>query len=210
VFNSHVLREVLEDPTQQDFGQHVIPSAIGKRRLYAFYFDGYWRDIGTVRSFYQANLDLTAPVPPFDFFDEQMPMYSRPRQLPPSKLNDCRVGHCIIADGALLDGCELRDSVIGLRSVINAGTRVERSVLLGADYYDPPPGPDVPPHAVPLGLGRGCVIRNAIIDKNARLGDGVTITNERGVDHFDGDNYHIREGIVVVPRSAVIPAGTTI
>ena len=210
VFNSSVLREVLEDPAQQDFGQHVIPGAVGRRRLYGFYFDGYWRDIGTVRSFYEANLDLVADVPPFNFFDETAPMYTRARQLCPAKLNDCRLDHCLLADGAVLDNCEARRSVIGVRSTIRAGTRLDEAVLLGADFYEHGDEGTGPRHEIPLGIGAGCVIRRAIIDKNVRLGDGVTITNERGVEHEDGDGYYVRDGIVIVPRSAAIPSGTVI
>jgi glucose-1-phosphate adenylyltransferase len=210
VFSSHVLAEVLADPKNQDFGRDIIPDAVEGRRLYGFYFDGYWRDIGTVRNFYEANLDLTAPVPPFNFFDETAPMYTRWRQLPPTKLHDCQVRDAIVADGAVLDNCNVRRSVIGVRSVVRKGTQVEESVLLGADYYEDEVRRTERGRQVPLGVGANCVIRRAIIDKNARIGDGVRIVNERGVEHEDGDGYCVREGIVAIPRSAVIPSGTVI
>jgi glucose-1-phosphate adenylyltransferase len=213
VFRQDVLRELLEGSDAEDFGRQIIPAAIERLRVYAFPFDGYWEDIGTVRAFYEANLALTLPDPPFDFYDPRRPIYTRPRFLPPSRADGCDLERTVLAEGCLLQDSDLRESVIGLRSVIGPDARVTRTVMMGADFYETPERkaenrrlgrPDV-------GIGRGCIIEGVIIDKNARIGEGVTIRpHSPGEEMLETENYIIRDGVVVIPKNAVIPDGTII
>lgn len=210
VFRIETLVEMLVHSDATDFGSQVIPEAVRSRRTFAYRFDGYWEDIGTIPSFYEANLALTAERPPFDLFDEDWELFTHPRHLPPSKLMDANLKRTIVADGCRVIGVEATDSIIGLRSVVRSGTIIERSIIMGFDYF---------PHSerarrlhkdIAPGIGRDCVIRNAIIDKNVCIGDGVKIINRDGHDNFDGPYYSIRDGIVVVEKSAVILPGTVI
>jgi glucose-1-phosphate adenylyltransferase len=213
VFRQDVLRELLEGSDAEDFGRQIIPAAIERLRVYAFLFDDYWEDIGTVRAFYEANLALTLPDPPFDFYDPRRPIYTRPRFLPPSRADGCDLERTVLAEGCLLQDSDLRESVIGLRSVIGPDARVTRTVMMGADFYETPERkaenrrlgrPDV-------GIGRGCIIEGVIIDKNARIGEGVTIRpHSPGEEMLETENYIIRDGVVVIPKNAVIPDGTII
>ena len=208
VFNRQVLIDVLEN-SYEDFGKHIIPASLQKYRVFAYIFQGYWEDIGTVRAFFEANLALTDTVPTYNFFDHRNPIYTHPRFLPASKINGAQVRRAIIADGCIISQANIERAVIGIRSVIENGSTIRNSVLMGADFYqddDPHPLPDRPP----LGIGRDCVIEGAIIDKNVRIGDGVVITPEGKPADVDGENYHIRDGVIVVPKGAVIPAGTSI
>ncbi len=144
---------------------------------------------------------------PFRFWDPKYPIYTHLRHLPGSRLTDCTVRSSIVVDGCYIDRCTIDDSIVGLRSHIRSGTRVARSVLLGADYYeegDPPPG------LPKLGVGRDVVLDRVILDKNARIGNGARLVNDRGVEHADGEGYYIRGGIIVVPKGATIPPGTTV
>ncbi|MBV9009731.1 MAG: glucose-1-phosphate adenylyltransferase [Verrucomicrobia bacterium] len=202
VFNRQVLVDCLENDLD-DFGKHIIPAAIEKRNVSAFIFDGYWEDIGTIRAFYEANLDLTDIVPAYSFFDASAPVYTHPRFLPGSKINGAALRQSIVSDGCIISDAHLDRSVVGVRSIINSGATIRNSVVMGADYYetDPPRG------EIPIGIGRNCVIDRAIIDKNARIADGVVITPEGKPENFDAENYYIRDGIVVIPKDATIPAG---
>ena len=212
-FRKDALREALEGTGAEDFGREVIPTAIDTRRVYAFRFDGYWEDIGTIRSFYDANLALTLPDPPFDFYDVRDPTYTRPRFLPPSQVDGCCLERTVLAEGCRLHQADIRESVVGLRSVIGPDVRVARTVMMGADFYETPEArvenrrlarPDV-------GIGRGSSVGGAIIDKNARIGEGVTIRAcASGAYTLETDNYVISDGIVVIPKNAVIPDGTII
>jgi len=213
VFRQDVLRELLEGSEAEDFGRQIIPAAIERLRVYAFPFDGYWEDIGTVRAFYEANLALTLPDPPFDFYDPRRPIYTRPRFLPSSRADGCDLERTVLAEGCLLQDSDVRESVIGLRSVIGPDARVTRTVMMGADFYETPERkaenrrlgrPDV-------GIGRGCVVEGVIIDKNARIGEGVTIRpHPPDEEMLETENYIIRDGVVVIPKNAVIPDGTII
>ena len=208
VFNRQTLIDAL-DNSYDDFGKHIIPASLKKYKVFAYIFQGYWEDIGTVRAFFEANLALTDTVPAYNFFDHLNPIYTRPLILPASKINRTQVHSAIIADGCIITDANIERAVIGIRSVIETGSTIRNSVLMGADFYqdeDPQPKPDLPP----LGIGRHCVIEEAIIDKNVRIGDGVVITPEGKPRNVDGENYYIRDGVVVVPRGAVIPAGTSI
>jgi glucose-1-phosphate adenylyltransferase len=208
-----VLQRVLTSTDTEDFGKEVIPAAIDNARVYAYEFEGYWEDIGTVRAFYEANLALARPNPPFDFYDSEHPIYTHPRFLPPTVTDGCDLVKAVVADGCLIHGSDIREAVIGLRSVIGPEVRIIRSVVMGADFYETAERkaenrtlgrPDV-------GIGRGSSIEGAIIDKNARIGEGVTIrSHDPEGEMVETENYVIREGIVVIPKNAVIPDGSVI
>jgi len=212
-FRKDWLHRLLLESDDEDFGKQIIPRAIETLRVYGYPFTGYWRDIGTIRSFYDANLDLTLPEPPFDFYDGNNPIYSRPRFLPPSYYVDCRLDQSVLAEGCRVGHAVVSHSVVGLRSIIGPETRISRSVMLGADFYENDKRrrentrigrPDV-------GIGRGSVIEGAIIDKNARIGENVTIrARDSQEEMIETEDYVIRDGLVVIPKNAVIPPGTVI
>ena len=206
VFNREVLVRALENQDLVDFGKHIIPHAIERQHVSAFIFNGYWEDIGTIRAFYEANLDLTDLLPQYSFFEASAPIYTHPRFLPGSKINGATLRQAIIADGCIISDAHLERSVIGVRSIIQTGATIRNSIVMGADFYETDPSTTargIPP----IGIGRNCVIDRAIIDKNARIADGVVITPEGKPADLDAGNYFIRDGIVVVPKNAVIPAG---
>lgn len=178
-------------------------------------FGGYWEDIGTIEAFYEANLELTKqPQPPFSFYDEKAPIYTRPRYLPPSKLLDCQVTESIIGEGCILKNCRIQHSVLGVRSRVEAGCTIDNSLLMGADFYQPfaEDNSNCENGNVPLGIGTNTTIRRAIIDKNARIGCNVQIINKDRVEEADCEDqgFYIRSGIVVVLKNAVIADGTII
>ena len=203
VFSREVLLELLQTTTVTDFGREIIPAALTTHRVRAYLHDGYWADVGTVGSFYQANIMLTQPHAPFKFYDPRQPTYTHERFLAPSHMRACTVRESIVAEGCFLDECSIERSVIGIRTNVSRGTRITRSVLLGADMYES----DAPG---PLGIGRDVVLDRVIIDKNASIGDGARLLNEAGVPHADGDGYYIREGIIIVPKGGRIPPGTVV
>ena len=203
VFSRDVLFDILKRPGL-DFGKEMIPGALGSHHVHAHLYRGYWADVGTIQAFYDANIQLTGPGASFSFFDPQRPIYTHPRFLPSTRMYDCRIDRVIIAEGCYLDTCEVRDSVVGIRASIGAGSVVTRSVLLGADYY---PEEDAGSDGVPLGIGRDVVLDRAIVDKNARIADGVRLVNDANVRHADRDGWFIRDGIIVVSKGAVVRAG---
>jgi glucose-1-phosphate adenylyltransferase len=205
VFRYYVLKDLLSG-NEADFGREVIPKAIERYKSFGFVFKDYWRDIGTIRSFYEANIDLTRQNPRFNFIDPGGRIFTRPRFLPPSKFVSCQLRNVIIADGCTIKGAHIENSVVGLRSLIQKGTQIRRSVLMGNDYYDA----GRPHTEYPLQIGENCRIENCIIDKNVHIGNRVTITNTKKIKEEDGPFYHIREGIVVIPKNVVIPDGTRI
>lgn len=207
VFNREVLIKALENDFT-DFGKHIIPAAISTSRVFSYIFEGYWEDIGTIRSFYEANLALTDVVPQFSFFEVGYPIYTHPRFLPASKINAATVKHSIISDGCIVSDAHIERSVVGVRSVINQGATVRNSIVMGADYYDNERRrtDGIPP----LGIGRNTVVERAIIDKNARIGEGVVVTPEGKPDNFDGEGFYIRDGIIVVPKDTVLKDGAWI
>lgn len=214
LFNIEVLIKLLEEhPEFDDFGGEVIPYAIHYHHVYSYDFDGYWEDIGTIRSFYETNLALTDPNPPFNFFDPEFPIYSHPRFLPGSTIERSVLENVLLAEGCCIRNAEIRRSVIGLRSRIRNGARIENTVLMGADYYEKVGCEDYDETmlgTVPIGIGPGCEISGAIIDKNARIGRGVIIRPfPRGTD-LDGDGWVVRDGIVVIPKDGIIKPGTYI
>jgi len=203
VFNRRVLIESLENQLV-DFGKHIIPASIKDRHVSAFIFKGYWEDIGTIRAFYKANLDLTDLVPEYSFFEPDSPIYTHPRFLPGSKINGATLRQAIISDGCIISDAYLERTVVGIRSVIQSGATIRNSIVMGADYFELGQTDSSQPS---MGIGKNCVIDRAIIDKNARIGDGVVITPGGKSANLDADNYFIRDGIVVIPKNAIIPAG---
>jgi len=214
VFRKEVLRQLLLDEMREavDFGREIIPETLSRYNVQAHLFDGYWEDIGTIGAFYRANIEMTLPLPPFNFFDSEAPMYTRPRYLPGSKLLDCHIQSSIITEGCIINGATIRDSVIGIRSRIEHGSRLDGVLTMGADFYQTIEElqADVNQGFPRIGIGANCFIRRAIIDKNARIGTGVQIRNDAGAQEMDGDGFFIRDGIVIVPKSGVIPDGTVI
>src|SRR5262245_14893575 len=192
VFSREVLLEMLERESGLDFGRELIPGALPKYKVKPYLYRGYWADVGTIESFYDANVMLGRAAAPFRFWDPVRPIYTHLRHLPGSRMTDCHIATSVVADGCYLDRCEITNSVIGIRSHINSGSVINDSVLLGADYYEDGNGPSGAPR---LGLGRDAVLRRVIVDKNARIGAGARLTNEKNVQEADGDNYYIRGGI---------------
>jgi len=213
VFAAKSLVETLREESGSDFGTDIIPAAIKKGlRVYAYPFEGYWEDIGTMRSFYEVNLALAGPNPPFDFFAPEWPIYTRPRFLSGSRVIDSSIRRVVLAPGCRLDSAMVADSVVGLRSIIKRGAHLRKVVMMGADYYETMAQieenrrlglPD-------MGVGEGSVIENAILDKNVRIGHNVVIRGRRDSEDLETENYVIKDGLVIVPKGVVIPDGTVI
>ncbi|MBC6421229.1 MAG: glucose-1-phosphate adenylyltransferase [Hormoscilla sp. SP5CHS1] len=216
IFSKEVMNKLLKDnPDQTDFGKEIIPGAAKDYNIQAYLFKDYWEDIGTIQAFYEANLALTRqPQPPFSFYDENAPIYTRSRFLPPSKILDCQVTESIIAEGCILKKCRVQHSVLGVRSRVEASCLIEDSLVMGADYYEPfvESQSSSDKDGIPVGIGADTTIRRAIIDKNARIGRQVQIINKDWVDEADReqDGFYIKNGIVVVLKNAVIPDGKII
>ena len=212
VFRMDVLTKLLEETTGDDFGHNIIPAAISSTRVYAYPFEGYWEDIGTIAAFYEANLALTRPNPPFDFYDPRHPIYTHPRFLPASRIDGCRLERTVVTEGCRLYNADLEECIIGLRSVVLPGAQLRQVVMMGADYYEDEAQKAEnrrlgKPH---VGIGHDCRIERAIIDKNARIGRGSIIRSHQGEPNRDEENYSIRDGIVVIPKNALLPDGTII
>jgi len=205
VFSREVLFESLQQPGV-DFGKELIPRALSTYTVHPYIYRGYWADVGTIQSFYQANMQLAQRSTPFNFFHPRFPIYTHPRFLPGTRIHDARIDNSIVTEGCFLDHCAISDSVVGIRTHVAAVAQVSRSVLLGADSYDEEESAD----ALPLGVGLGVVLDRVIVDKNARIGEGARLVNAAGLDHADGDGYYIRNGIVIVPKGAVVKPGTTV
>jgi glucose-1-phosphate adenylyltransferase len=212
VFNRQALAEAI-DNTMTDFGKEVIPSLLGKKKLFAHIFEGYWEDIGTVHAFFEANLALAQPLPPFDFFDATAPIYTQDRYLPAAKLNKCVIDHVVIGDGSILTDSSLKHCVLGVRCFIGEGSVLEDTIVMGADYYETPEqlAENVSRGRPRLGIGKGCKITHAIIDKNARIGDGCVISAIGKPDGIYADGaIVVRDGVLVVPKGVTLPAGTVV
>ncbi|HEY2329812.1 MAG TPA: sugar phosphate nucleotidyltransferase, partial [Verrucomicrobiae bacterium] len=211
VFNRKVIAELLDNPLS-DFGKHIIPHAINTHRVFSYVYQGYWEDIGTIRNFFEANLDLVKELPRFNFFDMSAPIFSRPRYLPGSKINGAQIDHAVISDGCIINRARIANSIVGLRTIIGDGTELDRVVILGSDYYESQES--VERHEKEgqprLGIGAHCKIENAIIDKNARIGNSVTISPAGKPENVDHERYFVRDGIIIIPKDAVIPHGTVI
>ncbi len=206
-FTTEVLEDLLDDGASTDFGREVIPRAIEEHAVYAFPYDGYWEDIGTIPAFHRANLDLVETVPPLNLYDAERPIYTHARFLPGTKIQHCDIEQAILAEGAILEGSRVRRSIIGIRAVLRKNCELENTIFMGAGIYEPA---DETEGRVPIGVGENCVIRNAICDLDTRIGDGAQLINEKGVEEYDAENYAIRGGIIVVPKGATIEPGTVI
>jgi glucose-1-phosphate adenylyltransferase len=206
VFRTEVLVDLLESNDGDDFGLDLIPRAVEESDVYGYVHRGYWRDIGTIGAFHRASLELTHQLPSLNLYDTDRPIYTRPRFLPPVKVTDCRIYESLLSDGAILSGSEITRSIIGIRSVVRPGSVVERSVVMGNRFYEE----EDPAGGIGLGVGSNCVVRDAIIDTDVRIGDGSRLTNSEGVWEADGDGWFIRDGVIVVPRKETIPPGTVV
>jgi glucose-1-phosphate adenylyltransferase len=209
VFETQVLMDALKDESMIDFGKDLLPASLSKYKTVAHLFDGYWEDIGTIKSFFEANIQLGSANPPFDFFGgESEKIFTKQRFLTASRFLGAHIGESIISDGCYIgEGAEIIKSVIGIRSRIGASTHVEEAIVMGADSRERRGGllsSDC------TGVGENVVIKRAILDKNVHIGKGTKIINSGNVDHADGENYYIRDGIVVIPKNTVIPPGSVI
>lgn len=207
VFRCPVLGETLRGTKATDFGRDVIPGALHSHRVHAFAHAGYWRDIGTIPAFHEANLDLTLPLPPLNLYSRERPIYTHARFLPGTKINQCQVERSILCEGSIISESRIVQSIVGIRAIVRAGTELERTVVMGLRSYETAGGVGEGP---PLGIGRDCHLRNAIVDLDARVGDGCRLINLAGVQEADTEHYAIRGGIIVVPRGARVPPGTEV
>lgn len=212
VFRTAVLRELLDTMEGDDFGKNIIPAALNTHKVAGYEFNGYWEDIGTIRRFYEVNLDMAKPDSPFDFYDRERPIYTRPRFLPGSEIHGATLHNVLTGDGCRLEDATIRNSVVGVRSMVEGSVTMNRVVMLGADYYETTADKETNrklgrPN---VGIANGCVIEDAIIDKNARIGRGVIIRSMPERKDEDHDNWVVREGLVIVPKGATIPDGTVI
>lgn len=212
LFNWETLNELLENTTFGDFGREVIPFAIAKKKVFGYFFDGYWADIGTIRSFFEAHLDLTQPLPKFNLYDEQKPIFTHARFLPGSKILSSEVHNSILCEGSIINRSWINHSIIGIRSRIGDNSVIDHSVIMGADFFESKEelAQNEEKGLPNIGIGYNCEIRNAIIDKNARIGNGVRLINAQGVKEEEHDDYVIQDGIIVIPKNSVIPRGTVI
>lgn len=213
IFNKDVLFELLTNNKKADFGREIIPDAIGNKKTYAFIYNGYWKDIGSIKSFYEENMAFTSQIPPLNLYDENWQFYTRPRHLPLSKILNSRIENSNIAEGAIIEESKITRSIIGLRSRISSGAVIEESIIMGNDYYE---NLELIQQIqregrMPLlGIGKGCWIKKAIVDKNVRIGDNVQIINEKNIIDFEGKYCVFRNGIIIIPKNTVIPSGTVI
>lgn len=215
VFNYAKLVDLLKtDNSWVDFGREIIPAAIEKYAVQAHLFNDYWEDIGTIRAFYEANLDLASPLPKFNFFDTSAPIYTRSRYLPPSKLRDCDIDNSMVSEGCILNGVRVRKSIVGLRSRIDEGVEIEDSIVMGSDFFESLSeiGWNMKNNRPHIGIGERTKIRRAIIDKNVRIGKNVQLLNNDNVQNYDSPDrtYFIRDGIIIIPKNATIADGTVI
>lgn len=211
VFNRDVLLKLLENASA-DFGKHIIPGAIHSHRVFSYIFQGYWEDIGTIRSFFEANLNLTTELPRFNFFDMSAPIFTRPRFLPGSKINGAQIDHAVISDGCILNHCRISNSLIGIRCLVDRDSSLHRTILLGSDYFESAESIQINESSgrPRIGIGTNTTIENAIIDKNARIGNNCVISPAGKPENMDDPRFYIRDGIVIVPKNGIIPHNTVI
>src|SRR5438874_9104921 len=211
VFNRDILIKLL-DNSYTDFGKHIIPSAIQTHRVFSYVFQGYWEDIGTIRSFFDANLEMSSELPRFNFFDMSAPIFTRPRFLPASKINGAEIDHAVVSDGCIINRATITQSIVGIRSVLNDGCRLNRTIMLGCDYYESLESIQRLESAGQprIGVGHSTRIENAIIDKNARIGNNCVISPAGKADNVDHELYYVRDGIVIIPKNGIVPHGARI
>ena len=211
-FRRNVLKELLSDVTMIDFGKDIIPEAIKKYKVFSYAFQGYWEDVGTIKAYFDANISFGSKNPPFDFYDEDAPIYTHVRYLSPSKIEKAAITSSIIADGCKIENATIKESVIGLRSVIQSGSTLEKVIMMGSDFYET--SEDIERlnvrHLPKVGIGKKCTLKNVIIDKNVRIGNEVVITNKKRIQHQDSEFYCIRDGIVIIPKNTIVKSGTVI
>jgi glucose-1-phosphate adenylyltransferase len=205
VFNRETLKKTLIEIPKDDFGGDIIPGAIKDYNVQAFFFNGYWEDIGTIRSFYETNINLTKMAPDFRFIDVDFPIYTHARMLPGSRISNAMIKHSLINDGGLIHANAIENSVLGIRSVVREGSEIYDSYIMGNDFFETDHK-----DMIPLGIGKNCVIKGAIVDKNVRIGDNVQIINKDHIDNIEKETYCIRDGIVVIKKDVTIPSGTVI
>jgi len=217
VFSRSTLFDLLNKfPSYTDFGKEIIPEALGRGdKLKSYVFNDYWEDIGTIGAFFESNLALTQqPTPPFSFYDEKFPIYTRPRYLPPSKIVDTQITDSIVSEGSILKSCSIHHCVLGVRSRIESDVVLNETLVMGSDFYESYEERIALRNGggIPLGVGKGTTVKRAILDKNARIGDNVTIVNKENVEEADraDQGFYIRNGIVVIVKNATIPDGTII
>ena len=205
IFDPKTLTNLLtSDTSRTDFGKEIIPEAIATHKMQAYCFDGYWADIGTIRAFYEANMDLVAQVPRFNLFDPSQPIYSNTRYLPGAKMNRASVEAAVLCDGTIVEGATVRDSILGSRTRVRHGAVIEESLVMGADFYQrgDDPGPQI-------GINEGAYLKRCIIDKNASIGKYAQLVNRQGYQEYDDPEgrFHVRDGIIIVVKDAIIPEG---
>jgi glucose-1-phosphate adenylyltransferase len=209
IFKRAALETTLAYDASLDFGKHIIPGSIAELKVQSHVFKGYWEDVGTIRSYYEANLGLCQPVPHFDFYDVKTPVHTRARALAATKIEGARMTNALVSEGSIIVDAEVTRSLIGIRSRIGRGCVVRNSLILGADFYErdtPDPASGKPA----IGIGDNSVIETAIVDKNARVGANVRLVNESKQEHADGPCWHIRDGIIIVPKDTIVPEGTVV
>ncbi|HFE63145.1 MAG TPA: glucose-1-phosphate adenylyltransferase [Caldithrix sp.] len=212
LFNWDVLEELLENTRYIDFGKEVIPSALKSKKVYSYFFDGYWQDIGTIDSFFKTQIELTKPLPDFNFYDEEKPIFTHARFLPGSKILSSNVSRSILCEGSIINNSTIQNSIVGLRTRIGEGSELDEAIIMGADIFETKEEiAENRKRGIPsVGIGPGSTIKRAIIDKNARIGSDVKLVGDKNKRDLDTENYYIRDGIVVVPKNAVIPDGTEV
>jgi glucose-1-phosphate adenylyltransferase len=212
IFKKKVLFDLLRKIDKQDFGKEILPLSLNKHKVLAYFFDGYWEDIGTIKAFFDAHLEMTQPVPKFNFYDENYPFYTRPRYLPASKINNCQIHQSLVSEGCILLGSIIEHSVIGIRSFIDEGTLIQRSIIMGNTFYETIHRRNQNrERGLPnLGIGNNCIIRNAIIDMDCYIGNNVHLINKDNQHDFDAENYSIKDGMIIIPKGQIIPDNTII
>ena len=209
IFKRAALEQTLALDASMDFGKHIIPGSIGNLKVQSHVHTGYWEDVGTIRSYYEANLGLCQPVPRFDFYDVKTPVHTHARALAATKIEGARMTNALVSEGSIIVDAEVERSLIGIRSRVGRGCVIRNSLILGADFYEKTT-PDPSSGKPAIGIGDNSVIENAIIDKNARVGANVRLVNEAKVEHADGPCWHIRDGLIIVPKDTVVPEGTVV
>ncbi len=212
LFKKDVLKAVLKNYDHTDFGKHIIPAAIGNLKVHAHVFDGYWKDVGTIRSFFNANMDLLSATPNYHFFDEPFKVYTHARFLPGSKILGAKAESSLLCEGCIVNQSTLKNAIIGVRTIVHEGATIENTYAMGADYYEDDPEVIHEIHGAvpPIGIGEDTFISGAIIDKNARIGRGVKINPKKADENYAGHGYMVRDGITVIEKDAVIPDGAVI
>jgi glucose-1-phosphate adenylyltransferase len=207
IFNRQLLEDLMANPDTKDFGKEIIPQAVGKHKILSYQYEGYWTDIGNIESFFEANIGLTADIPEFNLFDNDNKIFTRPRLLPPSKFRNSNINQSLISEGCIINAKEIKNTVVGIRSRIGNGTVIQHSYVMGNDFYQDidEMNRDKLNNKIHIGIGENCFIKNALVDKNVRIGNNVHINGGSHLENFTSELYTIKDGIVVVKKGAVLP-----